>query len=174
MTAQPRMNASWWHCTHESAKQAQLDALCQQGHDAGCRVAVLAMPEQLISNLTVQENISLPAGWFRQPESADPNIHNAINHCLQQALHQHETVSHLLGLQGARLNAWQRRWVGLARTLHSQANWLVIEDDETTPDPFTDERLAILQQYLPQATVHWVSLRKPVALPAAWQTGTTE
>ena len=161
--------ALWWHCHHDLEKNERINALCQQGLAHGYRVAVLATPEQLISNLTVQENIALPHDWHHVDTTiAHPLAIEAVHQCLQHCVRGQQTLEQLLQLQGARLSINQRRWVGIARALYLQANWLVMDDDETNLYPFEDVRLKTLSQHLPDATMHWVSLRAPATLPDHW------
>jgi len=161
--------ALWWHCHHDLEKSERINALCRQGLAQGYRVAALATPEQLISNLTVKENIVLPHDWHHVDSTMDNRvITEGIHQCLQYCLRGQQTLEQLLQLQGARLSANQRRWVGIARALYLQANYVVMDDDETNLYPFEDVRLKTLSQYLPDAALHWVSLRAPSSLPDHW------
>ena len=163
------LNAQWWHCYNDIEKNERIDTLCQQGLIQHCRVTILATPEQLISNLTVKENIELPGIWHGYDSLPfDSHASNAMLTCLQNCLRGQQTPEHLLAMQGARLNSQQRRWIGLARALHLHANYVVIDDDEKNPYPFEDERLQFITEHLPDAVVHWVSLRTPSALPEHW------
>jgi len=162
-------DALWWHCHHDLEKNERINALCRQGLAQGHRVAALATPEQLISNLTVQENIILPHDWHYVDTAMDNRvITEAIRQCLQHCLRGQQTLEQFLHLQGARLSANQRRWVGIARALYLQANYVVMDDDETNLYPFEDVRLKTLTQQLPDAALHWVSLRAPTTLPDHW------
>lgn len=163
------MTVSWWHCYNDIEKNDRIDVLCQQGLAQGYRVTALATPEQLISNLTVLENIELPGIWhgYAAATNHDP-LSGAITDCLQRCLRTHQSMDQFLHTQGAKLNSHQRRWVGLARALYIRANWIVIDDDEKNIYPFEDERLLVIADYLPDATAHWVSLRAPSTLPDNW------
>lgn len=158
---------NWWHCTGDTDKPAMIDALCRHGHVEGKRVAVLAAPEQLISNLSVRENIELQCAW----ECREKSLEQPVLDCLRRGFRAGTTIEDILSRQGSRLSSTERRWLGLARALHSEANWLVIEDDEKNLDILHEDRLQAITQYFPALTLHWVSLHKPVTLPDGWILG---
>ena len=163
----------WWHCYNEPGKQRCIDNLSRRARDNGKRIAIMGNPEQLIGNLTVRENIELISRWLQPSEhlAMDETILHA---CLQPVLQGNQTLQQFIALQGALLAPAQRRRVGLARAICSQANCIIIDMDESLPDPLADERLALAQHLLPGAELHIVSLRQPDALPALWRFTTTE
>lgn len=157
----------WWHCASEAEKQTRIDILCQRAHSLHKTVAALSATGQLISNLTVRENIELVRAW----ECREAPISSTTLRCLQRGFTDTTPVEEILSRQGARLSANERRWVALARAIHNDAQWIVVEDDETSAWPFNEERLLAILHYFPAATLHWVSLGQPDTLPAGWSRG---
>lgn len=167
------MNATpvhvWWHCASEVDKQAAIDTLCQQGRARQKTVAVLAAPEQVISNLSVRENIELQCAW----ECREKPLAPAVLECLQRGFRAGTSIEDILSRQAARLSTGERRWLGIARALHGEASWLVVEDEEKNLHALDDERLQALSRYFPASTLYWVSLHKPATLPTSWVYGDT-
>lgn len=163
----PASAGTWWHCSNEPDKQALIDRLCQQAHSARKTVAVLSATGQLISNLTVRENIELVRAWACREKS----ITSTVLECLRRGFSDALDIEQILSQQGARLSPGERRWVALARAIHNEAQWIIVEDDETSAWPFNEERLLAILQYFPAAALHWVSLGQPDKLPEGWSHG---